>query len=178
MRIISGKYRGKQINPPKNITIRPTTDFAKVGLFNILVNHFDLSAISVLDLFSGTGSISYEFASRDCPSIIAVESDFRQYEFIRNTANKLNFNQLKIFKLDAIHFIKNCKQQFDVVFADPPYNFEDLSIIPDLIFDNNLIKHSGLFVLEHSKNNTFTNHENFYNHRSYGSVNFTIFRNK
>lgn len=175
MRIISGKYRSKQIHPPKNLPVRPTTDFAKEGLFSILVNRIDFENTKVLDLFAGTGNISYEFASRGTLSVKAVDLNFRCIEFIRKTSFELKFNNLSTLKSNAFQYLNNTINRFDIIFADPPYDLADSIQIPDLVFQNNLLNEDGLLIIEHSRNLTFAEHPNFKEHRKYGNVNFTFF---
>ncbi|MDD3077703.1 MAG: 16S rRNA (guanine(966)-N(2))-methyltransferase RsmD [Paludibacter sp.] len=178
MRIISGKFKGRRISAPSNITARPTTDFAKEGLFNLLNNRIDFEDIDVLDLFAGTGGISLEFISRGCNSSTSIEINERHCSFIRKTCKELDVNNLNLIKSDVFTFINNCHVKFDSIFADPPYQLESLEQIPDLIFKNNLLKPSGLFILEHSAKNDFSSHPNFDAHRKYGNVNFTFFTHK
>lgn len=178
MRIISGRYKGRRISAPSNITARPTTDFAKEGLFNLLNNRIDFEGIDVLDLFAGTGSISIEFVSRDCNNVISIEQNERHCNFIRKVCNELKISNLSLMKMDAFKFISSCHTQFDMIFADPPYELENFVEIPDLIFKHNLLKADGLFVLEHSEKNSFVNHPNFVDHRNYGNVNFSFFEIK
>lgn len=178
MRIISGKYKGRRISAPNNITARPTTDFAKEGLFNLLNNRIDFEGIDVLDLFAGTGSISIEFVSRDCKSVITIEQNDRHCNFIRKVCSELKITNLSLLKTDVFKFIGSCHTQFDMIFADPPYELEKIAEIPNLIFSHNLLKTDGLFVLEHSAKHTFINHPNFVDHRHYGNVNFSFFEVK
>lgn len=178
MRIISGKYKGRRISAPSNITARPTTDFAKEGLFNLLNNRIDLEGIDVLDLFAGTGSISIEFVSRDCKSVISIEQNDRHCNFIRKICTELKITNLSLLKTDVFKFIASCHTQFDMIFADPPYELDKIAEIPDLIFNQKLLKADGLFVLEHSAKTDFTNHPNFVDHRNYGNVNFSFFEVK
>ncbi len=175
MRIISGKYKGRRISAPNNITARPTTDFAKEGLFNLLNNRIDFEGIDVLDLFSGTGSISFEFASRDCNSVISIEQNERHCAFIRKVCSELKIETLQLLKTDVFKYINSCHIQFDMIFADPPYELSTLPNIPDLIFENNLLKPGGLLVLEHSAKHQFSQHPHFSDHRNYGNVNFSFF---
>ncbi|MDP4239135.1 MAG: 16S rRNA (guanine(966)-N(2))-methyltransferase RsmD [Bacteroidota bacterium] len=175
MRIISGKFKGRRIQAPTNITARPTTDFAKEGLFNLLNNRIDFEGIDVLDLFAGTGSISLEFVSRDCNSVISIEQNDRHCTFIRKTCDELKISNLSLIKTDVFKFIATCHTQFDMIFADPPYELEQLPQLPDLIFSKNLLKEDGLFVLEHSSKNKFEQHPHFVDHRNYGNVNFSFF---
>ena len=178
MRIIGGEHSGKQIVTDNKLTLRPTTDFAKEGLFNILSNRFDLETFDVLDLFSGTGSISYEFASRGCSVIHAVEMDSRHIAFIRATAGKFGFGKIRAIRDDVFHFLSICKAQYDIVFADPPYEMLHIDEIPALVFGNGILKSDGILILEHSKRNDFTEHERLTDHRRYGNVHFSFFKNE
>ena len=178
MRIISGTHKGKQIVADHHLTLRPTTDFAKEGLFNILSNRYDISSIEVLDLFSGTGSISYEFASRDCKEIHAVEIEQRHTAFIRATAAKLGFRQIRVIREDVFHFLTICKMKYDIVFADPPYELPNIEVLPDSVLKRDILKTDGILILEHSKRNDFSAHENLFDQRRYGNVNFSFFRHR
>ncbi len=177
MRIVSGKYKGRHIKPPKNFKARPTTDFAKENLFNILNNILDFTGITVLDLFSGTGSISYEFASRECISVISVESNYRHNNFIKKTIDELGINQITAYKSDAFRYVKSCNTKFDVVFADPPYDLKEIELIPDFIFDNGILNANALLIVEHGDKTDFSKHPKFKELRKYGGVNFSIFEN-
>ena len=176
MRIISGQFKGRRLQVPTNITARPTTDFAKEGLFNLLNNRIDFEGIDVLDLFAGTGSIGIEFISRDAKSVISVEQNERHSAFIRKVCGELKITNLSLIKTDVFKFIDTCHSQFDMIFADPPYELEQLAQIPDLIFNKKLLKEEGLFVLEHSSKNNFEQHPHFVDHRNYGNVNFSFFQ--
>ncbi len=177
MRIISGSHRGRQIFPDKNFSARPTTDFAKENLFNILTNYIDFEEIRVLDLFSGTGSISYEFASRGAQEIISVEANYKHYAFILKTAKELGFKNMKIYKTDVFIACKKLKgQKFDIIFADPPYNLDKIQEIPATIFDNDLLWENGIAIIEHPERIQFSTHPRFSEHRQYGSVNFSLLR--
>jgi len=176
MRIISGQFKGRRLQVPSNITARPTTDFAKEGLFNLLNNRIDFEGIDVLDLFAGTGSISIEFVSRDCKSVISIELNERHNAFIRKVCTDLKITNLSLIKTDVFKFIDSCHTQFDMIFADPPYELVKLAQIPDLIFSKKLLKEDGLFVLEHSSKNNFDQHPHFVDHRNYGNVNFSFFQ--
>ncbi len=177
MRIISGSHRGRQIFPDKNFSARPTTDFAKENLFNILTNYIDFEEIRVLDLFSGTGSISYEFASRGAHEIISVEANYKHYAFILKTAKELGFKNMKIYKTDVFIACKKLKgQKFDIIFADPPYNLDKIQEIPATIFDNDLLGENGIAIIEHPERIQFSTHPRFSEHRQYGSVNFSLLR--
>ena len=176
MRIISGKYKGRRIEPPHSITARPTTDFAKESLFNVLNNLIDFEEISCLDLFAGTGSISIELASRGCPSVLAIEQNDAHIAFIKKTIKLLGIETIFPLKVDVFRFLPTTTQTFDFIFADPPYDLRTFEILPNLIFENNLLKDGGIFVLEHSKKNDFSAYPNFMQHRNYGNVNFTFFQ--
>jgi 16S rRNA (guanine(966)-N(2))-methyltransferase RsmD len=175
MRIIRGIWKSRRINPPSNLPVRPTTDIAKEALFNVLENTLDFETLQVLDLFAGTGSISFEFASRSAKQITTVEQNFRCVEFIRKTAHDLNMQQLNCIRTDVFRFIKTAHQPYDLIFADPPYDLPQLETIPDLIFQHNLLSDNGLLILEHPKSYNFTTHQHFSRQREYGKVNFTFF---
>jgi 16S rRNA (guanine(966)-N(2))-methyltransferase RsmD len=176
VRIIGGSCKGKQIVPDHKLTLRPTTDFAKEGLFNILSNRYDMSMFDVLDLFSGTGSISYEFASRECRTIHAVEMDTRHAAFIRATARKFGFRQIRVIRDDAFHFLSICKLRYDLVFADPPYDLPYINEIPDMVLGRDILKHEGILILEHPRHVDFTAHKHLLDHRNYGNVHFSFFK--
>ena len=175
MRIISGKLKGRHISPPKNFSARPTTDFAKESLFNVLNNIIDFEQAYILDLFSGTGSISYEFISRGAGFVVAVEVNNKHASFIRDTARDLKLN-INIVQMNAFLYIKKTKQQFDVIFCDPPYQLEGINTIPELVFENNLLKQDGWLIIEHSSKINFNDHEHFFETRNYGSVHFSFFK--
>ena len=177
MRIISGKHKGRTIHPPKNLRARPTTDFAKENLFNVLGNLIDFEGIEVLDLFAGTGSISYEFASRGAGSVIAVEINAVHYQFIRQTAAQYGFDTLHPVKANVFLYLKSCDKQFDVIFSDAPYDLVGADEVIDLVFSRSLLKPEGWLIFEHSKNHDFSAHPKFYESRSYGSVQFSVFKN-
>ncbi len=176
MRIIGGKYKGRRIDPPVDFKARPTTDFAREGLFNILNNRVDYETASVLDLFSGTGSISYEFASRGAASVHLVEKDKRHISGIRRIIRELDLGNIKAVHIDVKAFLKTCKIKFDVVFADPPYDLPWLKELPDLVTGSGVIRDDGFFILEHPKSMSFEGHKLFFEHRNYGGVNFSFFR--
>lgn len=178
MRIISGIYKGRRIQASNKITARPTTDFAKEGLFNILNNQIDLEGIRVLDLFAGTGSIGIECISRACREVIAVELNENHGAYIRKVCNELKISNLFLHKADVFKFIPNCHSKFDLIFADPPYDLDKLTILPDLIFSHELLQDDGLFVLEHGTKQQFDTHPHFLFHRKYGNVNFSFFENR
>ncbi len=175
MRIISGSFKGRMIHPPKNFKARPTTDFAKESLFNIINNNFDYSDIKALDLFSGTGSISYELASRGSSDIVSVELNYNHFAFIKKTAAELKFSQIKVVRADVFKFLKTCNRTFNLIFADPPYDLENIESIPDIIFEKELLESEGWLILEHGSRTDFSTHENYKEQRVYGSVNFSIF---
>lgn len=176
MRIISGKFRGKRLHPPKNLPVRPSTDFAREGLFNILNNLVDFEELQVLDLFAGTGCISYEFISRGSSEVIAVESNRQCIRFIEKMAAELKAPGLSAICMDAFHYLERTSESFDLIFADPPYNMDGIEQIPDLVFKRNLLKEDGLFILEHSKRHDFSTHPQFSQKRIYGNVNFSFFK--
>ena len=176
MRIIGGRLKGHRFTPPKNTPARPTTDMAKEGLFNMLYNTYDFSALRVLDLFGGTGSISYEFASRGCNNITLVEIDKGNLKFIHNNNQKYQLG-LQIVAQDVLKFIRtgNCQQQYDIIFAGPPYAMPQLATLPDLIFEFSLLATDGLFILEHNPNHKFTAPPRFTHSRNYGTTIFSFF---
>ncbi len=175
MRIISGRHKGRVITPPRNLRARPTTDFAKENLFNVLGNMVDFEDIDVLDLFSGTGSMSYEFASRGAKSVISVEINAVHYAYIKKMTAEFGFDNLYPVKANAFLYVRNCPKTFDLIFADPPYDIDDSDKLPDLIFERGLLRPEGVLILEHSKNMDFSAHPRFLQSRSYGSVHFSIF---
>lgn len=177
MRIISGTYRGRTINPPHNLKARPTTDFAKENLFNILTNRIDFEGIDVLDLFSGTGSISYEFASRGAANVTSVEINAVHQNFIKQTAVQLGCEKvIHSIKANVFLYLKSCSKQYDLIFSDAPYDLVGSEQVIQLVFENNLLKDDGVLIFEHSKEKSFKEHPNFTEQRSYGSVQFTFFQ--
>ena len=176
MRIIGGKYKGRRINPPGDFRARPTTDFAREGLFNILNNRVDFETISVLDLFSGTGSISFEFASRGAVSVHLVEKDFKHISGIKKILKELDLENVKPIHIDVKAYLKTCSVKYDIVFADPPYELSWLKELPDLVTKSGIIEEDGFFVLEHPRDLSFAGHELFFEHRNYGGVNFSFFK--
>lgn len=175
MRIIGGKYKGRRIIPPAGLKARPTTDFAREGLFNILNNRIDFESVSVLDLFSGTGSISFEFASRGAAVVHLVEQDQRHIAGIKGIIRQIGFNNIKPVHIDVKAYLKICTYKYDIVFADPPYDLPWLKEIPDLVIQSGVIMEEGIFILEHPKRMSFTDHKWFDEHRNYGGVNFSFF---
>ncbi|MBN2212769.1 MAG: RsmD family RNA methyltransferase [Bacteroidales bacterium] len=175
MRIISGQYKGRHIRVHKNFSARPTTDFARENLFNFLNNYFDFKETIVLDLFSGTGSMSYEFASRGCPLTELVEINPRSCSFIKKTIHELQITTIIPHLADAYKYIIHCRNQYDLVFADPPYTDEKTGELPFLVMKHELLRTKGWFVLEHSGRYDFSGDMNFREKRKYGSVNFSVF---
>ncbi len=178
MRIVSGKYRGRRINPPKGLPVRPTTDFAKEALFDILNNIVDFEGLEVLDLFAGTGSISIEFISRGAGEVTSVDNNASCVSFIAKLAEQLGAEDLHAVRDDAFRFIRGAWKSFDLVFADPPYDLDTATTIPSLILDSKLLKDNGLLILEHSKQYDFSGVEGFFRTRRYGNVNFSFFQAK
>ncbi|MEJ8768605.1 16S rRNA (guanine(966)-N(2))-methyltransferase RsmD [Prevotella sp. HCN-7019] len=176
MRIITGLYKGRHFDVPRSFKARPTTDFAKENIFNVVNGYMDLDGTVALDLFAGTGSISLELLSRGCSHVVSVEADRDHAAFIRQCMTKIGTDDCLLIRGDVFRFMKSCKQQFDFIFADPPYALKQLPEIPSLIFQYGLLKDGGLLVFEHGKDNDFSAHEHFVEHRSYGSVNFSLFK--
>lgn len=176
MRIISGKYRGRAINPPRNLRARPTTDFAKENLFNVLNNLVDYERTDVLDLFAGTGSISYEFASRGARSVTSVEINAVHYDFIRRTARQLEIENLYAVKANVFLYLKSCPKQFDLIFADAPYDLPASEQVVGMVLDSEILRPGGIFIFEHSGDKDFSARKEFWQSRSYGSVHFSFFK--
>ena len=176
MRIISGIYGRRRFQVPSSFKARPTTDFAKENLFNVLANMIDFNGTDALDLFSGTGSISFELLSRGCRRVTSVEQNKAHYEFILKVAKVLNTKDLSVVKGDAFRYLNTIPEQsLDFVFADPPYSLSSLEDVPRLVLERKILREEGIFVMEHSKENDFSNLPFFYQKRIYGSVNFSIF---
>ena len=175
MRIISGTHKGIRIPVPKRFKARPTTDFAKEALFNILANHFNFGELDVLDLFSGTGSIGYEFASRGARKVDMVEINSQYAGFIESKAGSMGFEHIRVIQDDVFRVLSVLGSIYDLVFADPPYYLEELETIPDAVFKAGILVPGGWFILEHGKKHVFNNHEHYKEIRKYGSVHFTIF---
>lgn len=178
MRIISGTFKGRRFDPPSNITARPTTDFAKEGLFNLINNIIDIEGTTTLDLFAGTGSISYEFVSRGCLHSTAIEMSNQQISYIKKLSAQLKISNLHIFKQDVFRFLAKSSASFDIIFADPPYQLDNITSIPDAVFNKNLLNKDGLLIVEHGSKTSFTKHPNFREHRNYGNVHFSFFEHK
>ncbi len=175
MRIIRGKYGRRRFDVPKNITARPTTDFARENIFNVIENKIDLEGISALDLFAGTGAISLELVSRGCASVTAIEKSHIQYGFIRKVIAELKEENLHLIKGDVFKFLSMPSGPYDFIFADPPYDLPRFGEIPELVLNSTLLKPGAIFVIEHSRNYDFSTLPHFAEHRAYGSVNFSIF---
>ncbi|HKI90424.1 MAG TPA: RsmD family RNA methyltransferase [Draconibacterium sp.] len=176
MRIVGGKYKGRVFRPNKRFSSRPTTDQAKEALFNILENRYDFSEKAVLDLFSGTGSIAYEFLSRGCKSALLIEKNYNHVRFIQEVLKILGAENARVVKTDVFKFLHHCPEKFDIIFADPPFDLPYLGEIPGAVFNSGVLNSNGLFILEHSKVHSFSTHPNFTELRNYGKVNFSFFK--
>lgn len=176
MRIIRGTHGGRRINPPSGLPVRPTTDLAKESLFNILENEFYFEDLHVLDLFAGTGSISFEFASRGCPEVISVDINSRCIQFIKRTAADLGLESIRTVRASTASFLRMSKKSFDIIFADPPYDMENLDEMVREIIERKLVTPEGVFILEHDKTWDFSGIDGFANVRRYGKVHFSFFR--
>ena len=175
MRIVSGSHKSKRITAPKKLPVRPTTDMAKESLFNILNNDYFFDEISVLDLFSGTGNISYEFASRGTRKIICVDQNNHCVKFIQKTVQELNFESINVIQSEALDFLQKQNISQDIIFADPPYNFDQFEDIISIVFEKKLLSIQGNLILEHSKEHNFSTHAFFKKTKRYGNVNFSFF---
>ncbi|MBL7750194.1 MAG: RsmD family RNA methyltransferase [Chitinophagaceae bacterium] len=176
MRIISGTLGGRRIQPPANMPhTRPTTDIAREGLFNILQNNIDLEGIRTLDLFGGTGCISYELASRGASSLTVVEKDPKMFAFIQKTAAELKLPNLKVVRMDVFKYMDQCAERFDLIFAGPPYALGEIDLLPDRVFEKKLLQPKGWFILEHTPRNSYKDHPWFKAERNYGTTLFSIF---
>lgn len=178
MRIIRGKYRGKKIHVPTNFTARPTTDFAKEALFNIIENNCEIGEISILDLFSGTGSISLEFLSRGVVSAVAVELNKKYYFFLKRVGEELFPKNFSVINADAFKYIEHRSMNFDIIFADPPYDLPEIDKIPEKIINSDKINDDTLLILEHSLKYDFADNQYFREVRKYGKVHFSFFSKK
>jgi 16S rRNA (guanine(966)-N(2))-methyltransferase RsmD len=176
VRIINGTHRGKIIKVPKGLPVRPTTDFAKEALFNILANKLDFESTCMLDLFSGTGHISLEFASRGSKQITAVDKNFQCVGFLKTISKDLNFD-INTVKADVFEYLKASKQKVDLIFADPPYDLENIEKIHELVFENKLLNTNGILIIEHGPKTNLETCQGFTQHRKYGNVNFSFFEN-
>lgn len=178
MRIISGTHGGRRISPPVNMPYtRPTTDIAKEGLFNVIQNNLEIDTLKVLDLFGGTGCISYELASRGAPEITIVEKDTQMYDFIKKTSGELGFDNFKVVKSDVFKFMETATNQYDFIFAGPPYALKNIDDLPLKVFEKKLLQPKGWFILEHTPRNDYKKFEHYKTERSYGTTIFSIFIN-
>lgn len=175
MRIIGGTCAGRILRPSSSLKARPTTDYAKESLFNVLNNSVDFESITVLDLFSGTGNISYEFASRGALSVFSVEIYPPHVKFIKQNSLNFNLHQIHVIQGDAIRFIKSCNEKYDIIFADPPFDMDDVQKLPQTILDKNMLTQGGKLIFEHSKNLNFAANKTLIDARRYGNVHFAIF---
>jgi len=176
MRIISGSLGGRRIHPPAKMPhTRPTTDIAKEGLFNILQNQIDFEGLKTLDLFGGTGSISYELASRGAADLTIIEKDPQMFQFIKKTSAELKIGNFKVVKGDVFRFIEQCVESFDFIFAGPPYALDTIDELPRLVFENKLLNPEGRFILEHTPRNNYRNFPFFRSERNYGTTLFSTF---
>jgi 16S rRNA (guanine(966)-N(2))-methyltransferase RsmD len=174
LRIISGKYKGKNLIIPKGLPVRPTTDYAKESLFNILNNTIDFHDLEILELFAGTGNIGYEFMSRGAKNITSVDLDFKCVQFIKKMNKELGIKG-RVIRSESFRFIKSNKDNYNMIYADPPYDLENILLFPDLIFDKNLLQKNGLLIIEHKKEIDFSSCKNYSETRQYGKVNFSFF---
>lgn len=178
MRIIAGSLKGRRLNPPTTLPVRPTTDMARESLFNILNNYVDYEDCSVMDLFAGTGAMSLEFVSRGAKDVTAIDINNQCTDFIKSSALQFGVKNLHVVRTDVFDLLKRAYKKFDIVFADPPYALEQLPQLPDLIFERDILTEDGIFILEHPREFQFVDHPHFWQHRNYGKVNFTFFAQK
>ncbi len=176
MRIVAGKYRGRNILAPASLPVRPTTDYAKSGLFNILNNHFDFEELNVLDLFCGTGNISYEFASRGVSHITCVDAHSGCVKFVSDFALKIGAEGIKALRSDVFKFIEQHALQYDIIFADPPFELNEADLLPDLIFQKGLLKRNGWLIVEHQNKRRLTSVKQADEVREYGNCAFSIYK--
>lgn len=176
MRIIGGNHKGRVLRPPQGLPVRPTTDMAKESLFNILNNYIDFEDVKVLDLFAGTGNISFEFASRNAKQVVSVDINNRCTDYISKVAREFNFDNLSVIKASVFTFLSRHSTPYDIIFADAPYDMEGRENIPSLIFDNNWLAADGFLIIEHDKKLSFVQHPNFVEERHYGKVHFSFFK--
>ena len=175
MRIIGGKLKGKMILPPAGYKARPTTDFAREGLFNVLNNEYEFEGLKVLDLFGGTGAISYEFASRGASRVYCVEMTRENASFIKTEASRLGLDNVTMVRDNVFDFLNVCREKFDIVFADPPYALEGLDQLPDKVFSRDILHPECYFILEHGDGHSFASHPHFVKEKVYGRVHFSFF---
>ena len=176
MRIIGGKLKGLRLNPPKNLPVRPTTDLAKEALFNILQNQIELENIEVLDLFSGTGNISLEFASRGAEKVTAVDRSIHCVNYLKDSARQHGLENIKTYKADVFKYLELETEQYDLIFADPPYDLNGIPEIPKIVFEKKLILPGGMLIVEHQSFQNLSNHPAFNEQRKYGHSSFSFFQ--
>ncbi|WP_413668096.1 16S rRNA (guanine(966)-N(2))-methyltransferase RsmD [Mucilaginibacter sp. Mucisp86] len=176
MRIIGGSLKGLRLNPPKNLPVRPTTDLAKEALFNILLNQIEFEGIKVLDLFSGTGNISLEFASRGASEVISVDRSIHCVNYLKDTSRQHKLTQIKTYREDVFKYLNVETEQYDLIFADPPYDLNRIPDLPKVVFEKNLLKPDGLLIVEHQSLQNLSNHPAFVEQRKYGHSSFSFFR--
>jgi 16S rRNA (guanine(966)-N(2))-methyltransferase RsmD len=176
MRIIGGSLKGLRLNPPKNLPVRPTTDLAKEALFNILLNQIEFEDIKVLDLFAGTGNISLEFASRGASEVISVDRSIHCVNYLKDTSRQHKLTQIKTYREDVFKYLNIETEQYDLIFADPPYDLNRIPDLPKVIFEKNLLKPDGLLIVEHQSLQNLSNHPAFVEQRKYGHSSFSFFR--
>jgi len=177
MRIIGGKLKGLRLNPPKGLPVRPTTDLAKEALFNILQNQVDFEGIKVLDLFSGTGNLSLEFASREAAEVISVDKSIRCVHFLKDMAKQHGLEQIKTYNADVFKYLDMETEAYDLIFADPPYDLSRIPELPKIVFEKQLLTPGGLLVIEHQSMQNLSHHPAFTGQRKYGHSSFSFFRN-
>jgi len=175
MRIISGTHKSRRIIAPNNLPTRPTTDYAKEALFNLISNEFDIEEAEVLDLFAGIGGITFEFASRGVKKIVCIDQHPGCINFIKKTTLELKFSQIRVLRNDAYRYLKKCDTQFKIIFADPPYDQKKINEIPAIVFEKDLLSENGMLILEHDKNWDFSGTPHFSFHKNYSNVNFSFF---
>ena len=178
MRIIAGNLRGRRLNPPANLPVRPTTDMARESLFNILNNYVDFEECTVMDLFAGTGAVSFEFVSRGVREVTSIDINAQCTDYIKAESTRMDIHNIHVVRADVFDLLKRANRKFDIVFADPPYAIEVLPTLPDLVFERKVLTDDGIFILEHPAEYSFEEHPHFWQHRNYGKVNFTFFAQK
>ena len=176
MRIIGGSLKGLRLNPPKNLPVRPTTDLAKEALFNILQNQIEFEGVKVLDLFSGTGNISMEFASRGAAQVISVDRSVHCVNYLKDASRQHKLEQIKVYKEDVFKYLQMETEQYDLIFADPPYDLNKIPEIPKIVFERNILKPGALLIVEHQSMQNLSNHPAFTEQRKYGHSSFSFFR--
>jgi 16S rRNA (guanine966-N2)-methyltransferase len=176
VRITGGIHRGRNLHPPQNLPVRPTTDFAKTALFNILNNHFDFTTVDVLDLFAGAGSISYEFISREANSITCVDRDFHCVQFIKKTAAELKAENVQVIRANAFKFVTQETRKWDIIFADPPFSELQTDKLPDLVFEKGLLKENGWLIVEHHSKRKLNTVVQPFDERDYGNCGFSLYK--